>query len=75
MRREYQRENRFPVRLGISVSPALAQALEAAADKAGWSLSRTARECIEAGLRTVRPRLRPSKRPQARPEAGNGGGE
>ena len=63
----YQRETRYPHRVATNVSAATLQAIEAAADKAGWSVAHTLRECIEAGLRTVRPRLRPSKRPQARP--------
>ena len=68
MPRQYRRESRYEARVSFTLEPATLQAVRAAADKAGWSVAHTLRECVEAGLRTVRPRLRPSKRPQARPE-------
>ena len=74
MARRYQRETRYTARLSLGLSPEQYEALEAAADKAGWSLTEAARQCIEAGLPTVRQRLRPSRRPAARPSTRQEGG-
>ena len=65
--RPRRRVSHYPHPLRTDLPADLGAALEAVADKAGWSVAEAARQCLAAGLPAVRQRLRPSRRPAARP--------
>ncbi len=47
--RRYRRRSHYPGQLSAAVTEATKEAVEEVADRAGWSLAETVRECIDVG--------------------------
>ena len=56
-KRRYRRTTHYPGHLSTAVTLATQEAVEEVADRAGWSLAETVRECIDVGLPVVQKRL------------------
>ena len=60
-RRKYRRTAHYPGHLSVAVTMATQEAVQEVADRAGWSVAETVRECIEIGLPVVKSQLTTSR--------------